>query len=579
MAVLIPDTPATCPNGERWVFDRFERDLDDDWVVLHSLGLVAHPKKLWGEIDFVVISTKGIFVIEVKGGMISCKDGRWKHERPGREPYYRNESPWKQAQGAMVALLRRLEKDAPELADFLIGYGIIMPHETFTARGPEIEPEVLLDKRTFGRNLGFFIGNLQRHWEEVYRRTRGRVPRLPSKTDIAKVRQSLRPDIESAFSLGSWFTGLNAELILLTNAQIKAARGAANNPRSIIQGRAGTGKTVVAVDRAKQLAKSNKNVLYLCFNQLLARHIQLSIADDPYASNIRVRHIHSLYREVIEKAGLRSRLAAAAGDERELFGRLYPQIFCDAALSTELQAADVLIVDEAQDVMTPENLDALDLLLSGGLRKGRWHLFLDPLQNIYGKETEKAQQSLADAGFFYYELEENCRNTRQVAIQASIISGMDIALESAAAGPACDCVFYKDRADFIRKLEGELKSLKARGVSFDDVIILSTRRLENSLLSGTPSIAGEKLTDIARADQPVSGIHFCTMHAFKGLERNVVLAIDLDGIGNDSFGMLYYAGLSRARGFLRPFIAESDRRLYDVQAKRYGERIALGRVG
>jgi len=36
--------------------------------VLHSLGLTGHESKLWGEIDLVVLSTKGIFAIEVKAG-------------------------------------------------------------------------------------------------------------------------------------------------------------------------------------------------------------------------------------------------------------------------------------------------------------------------------------------------------------------------------------------------------------------------------------------------------------------------------------------------------------------------------
>ena len=54
MAVLIPETPKDCPHGERIVFERLARDLDDDWVVLHSLGLVKHQKKLWGEADFIL---------------------------------------------------------------------------------------------------------------------------------------------------------------------------------------------------------------------------------------------------------------------------------------------------------------------------------------------------------------------------------------------------------------------------------------------------------------------------------------------------------------------------------------------
>lgn len=579
MAVLIPDTPGDRPHGERWVFDRFERDLDDDWVVLHSLDLVDHHEKLWGEIDFVVISTRGIFVIEVKGGTISCIDGKWKHERPGRKPYYRKEGPWRQAEGAMIALRDRLAKNTPHFADFLIGYGIIMPHAVFTAIGPEIESEVLIDKRTFAQNLGLFIRNLQHHWEQKYRRARGRIPKTPSRLDIRKIRQALRPDFESTFSLGSWFTGMSAEQVLLTNAQIKAARGAANNPRAVIEGRAGTGKTLVAIDRAKTIARAGEKVLYVCFNQLLARHVKLALQEDCATENIEVVHLHSLYRQAIREAGLLEKVDERDVGEIELFGKIYPEVFYEAAMTDEPDPVDVLIIDEAQDVMTPDNLKALDLLVHGGLQKGRWQLYLDPMQNIYGKASDDAQNILSKAGFFHYQLEENCRNTRQVAIQTSIISGIDMAIEGATDGPECDCVFYGDREDFWRKLHHELCLLRTREVSLDDIVILSTRRFENSMLNGLETVGDVRVIDLAKEEERDRGLYFSTMHRFKGLERKVVLAIDLERIGDPSLGMLHYAGLSRARGLLRPFVADADRALYEKQAQRYGERIAKQQVG
>ena len=55
MAALIPDIPVNCPNSERLVYGRLGRELPDDWVVLHSLGLPGHETKLWGEADLVVV--------------------------------------------------------------------------------------------------------------------------------------------------------------------------------------------------------------------------------------------------------------------------------------------------------------------------------------------------------------------------------------------------------------------------------------------------------------------------------------------------------------------------------------------
>ncbi len=577
MAVLIPDTPKECPHGERIVFEKFGRDLDDDWIVMHSLGLVEHQKKLWGEVDIVVLSTKGIFVIEVKGGRVSCKDGVWEFHAPGKEPYTRKEDPWTQAKDAMFALRNTLAHHAPDLQELLFGYGVVMPHEHFTATGPEIELAVLLDKRNFGKNLRFYIGDLMRHWESVYQERHGRVPRFPTREDIRRIRKLLRPDVESAFSLGSYFNGLERELLQLTNGQIKAARGVANNPRTVIRGKAGTGKTIIAIDQARRLASQGLDVLYLCFNQMLARHVEQSLAEDPQASRIRVRHIHSLFREQIERAGMAAQLQRTNVSDAALFGHVYPEVFVEAALQEEPELADVLVVDEAQDLLTPQNLDAIDLLLKDGMRKGRWHLFLDPMQNIYGKEAEETETVLREAGFAEYDLFDNCRNTRQVALQTSIISGIDMALEGALEGPECDCVYYRDRDDLINMLEKEVAKLLHADVPPKDIVVLSPRRLENSLLADVNSVAGLPVRNMA--DNPATqGLHFSTMHAFKGLERNVVLAIDLERIGDDLMSMLHYAGLSRARGLLKAFLPENERKAYQRQALSFGTRLANGGI-
>lgn len=575
MAVLIPETPKDCPNGERIVYERLGRELDDDWIVLHSLGLTGHESKLWGEIDLVVLSTKGIFAIEVKGGRVDCHDGVWTYSSPNGQSYSKREDPWTQAKDAMFALRKRLLDDEPGFRDLLFGFGVVMPHERFGAQGPEIEPAVLLDKRDFRRNLGFYIGDLMRHWSAVYRDRHGREPALPTLRDIRRIRTLLRPDVESAFSLGSWFNGLESELLQLTNGQIRAARGVANNPRTVIRGRAGTGKTVIAIDRARQLAAQGCDVLYLCFNRMLARHVESGLGEVPAAGHIQVRHIHSLFREAIEQAGFAGRLEEANTAPADLFSRVFPELFIEAAMENAITEAEVLIVDEAQDVLTAANLDALDVLVRGGLRRGRWHLFLDPMQNIYGTEADAAEARLREAGFAEYDLFDNCRNTRQVATQCSIISGIDMALEGALEGPECECRYYSGPDGLLPKLEQEVAHLLAADAPARDMVILSTHRFERSSLAGVGRVAGLPLVDM-NENQGNEGLLFSTMHAFKGLERNVVLAIDLDRVGEDTMAMLHYAGLSRARALLRAFIDSGKQGTYDAQARAFGRRMVSG---
>jgi Nuclease-related domain/PhoH-like protein len=575
MATLIPETPKDCTRSERVVYQRLGDELDREWVILHSLGLVDHGSKRRGEADIVVLSTRGIFVLEVKGGHVSCRDGRWYFGTPGGQEVERKEDPWSQASGSMFAVIRRVKAEAPDLEGLLYGFGVVMPMERFTSKGMEIDAEVLLDNRDFGRNLSFYIGDLERRWRQIYAERGLREPRRPTVEDVKRVRKILRPDIESAFSLGSWLNGLEQELLQLTNEQIRISRRLAANPRMIVTGKAGTGKTVLAVQRALLLAERGMSVLYLCFNQLLARHVTDTVKGLPGAGMITVRHLHDHYHKAICAAGLQDRLPSAEGDEKYIFGVLFPQLYIEGLMETEPTLFDAVVVDEAQDILTPEHLDALDLTVDGGLESGRWHLFLDPQQNIYGAMSVQAEQRLERVSIARDELVDNCRNTREVAYQTSILSTLDVAVEGAPTGPSCECRFYGTPADGISRINSELMELFKRDVKPSDIIILSTRRRENSILSDTTDLAGLPLRDIA--DGPsAKTIAFSTMHGFKGLERSVVVAIDLAEIGQSEWAMLHYAGLSRARTLLLPFIPRNCEQRYKELVAAFGRRISRG---
>lgn len=572
MATLIPDQPKDCGYGERSAYEKLGRDLDKDWIVLHSLGLHGHETKIWGEADIVVLSTKGIFALEVKGGKVACHDGVWTFGEPSRQSYTKREDPWTQAKGTMFAVQKRVAQAAPELAGLLFGFGVVMPNETFTATGAEIEPAVLLDKRDFRTNLGAYIGRLHHHWLADYEAKHGRKPRIPTRPELQRLRAILRPDVDSAFSLGSYLTGVESQLVQLSNDQIRASRRMAANPRTIVRGRAGTGKTVIAMERARQLAQQGKKVLFLCFNQLLAEHLRTAINHQPSCAGIEVKHVHALYREVIARAGMSGQLEGHT-DPEDLFGRVFPQTFVDAALEVGLQPWDALIIDEAQDLLTPDNLDAFDLMLGTfGINRGCWHIFFDPLQNIYGTDVQDmVEKRLREAQPAFDDLFENCRNTRQVAVQASMISGIDLALESAPEGPPCDNMYSKDRKALLAQLDQTVHRLLNQDVQPHDIAVLSTRTRTNSSVSVVATLGGVPLRDAGSAGP--GDMIFSTMHAFKGLERKVILAIDVDHMGEESVAMLHYAGLSRARALLHVFLSDSEKHVYVKQAERYATRL------
>lgn len=575
MAILIPEVPKKCNVSERLVFERLGRELPDDWVVLHSLGLPGHEEKIWGEADIVVLSSHGVFALEVKGGRVACQDGVWTFGGSDINSYSKKEDPWTQAKGTMMAIRTRLQAELPEFKNVVFGYGVVMPMTRFTTTGAEIVPEVLLDRRDFRQKLGLYVSKLEKYWQQRYLEKHGRHKVGLTPEQIRRARQILRPDLETALSIGSYLNGLDVTLLQLTNEQIRASRRMAANPRTIVRGPAGTGKTVIALERAKQHAKAGRKILYLCFNQLLANHVRLSLSDDPDAQKIEVRHVHSIYRELIEKAGLLPRLNAEDADHPDFFARRFPELVAEALLDLPEDTWDVIIVDEAQDLLTPEHLDALDVMLKDGLNEGQWHLFFDPLQNLYGGDVQtQVEGRLKDAHPAFDDLTDNCRNTREVAAQGSIISGIDLALTGAPPGPPCHNVYYASADEAREKLEELVEQLLQADVRPQDIAILSTRKRDNSLLAGVTSVAGRTLADTGdEAALKAGAIVFSTMHAFKGLERPVVLAIDMEEIGHAMWSMLHYAGLSRASGLLHAFLPNASRKAYEKQAEAFGRRL------
>lgn len=64
-------------NAEKKMYDVLQQLEMEDAYVLHSLGLPKHQSKIYGEIDFVVVCKRGVACLEIKGGRVECREGKW----------------------------------------------------------------------------------------------------------------------------------------------------------------------------------------------------------------------------------------------------------------------------------------------------------------------------------------------------------------------------------------------------------------------------------------------------------------------------------------------------------------------
>jgi len=579
MANMIPDNVKdNAPLWERILFNRFRNELTDEFIILHSLGIARHRSKRWGECDFVLIAPGGIIFLEVKGGGVQCQKGKWTYTSPDGKSYTKTESPWEQAKNAMFSVKKDLEIKHPEFRNILFGFGVVMPDDVFSVTGPELEQEYLLDRRNWHMNLSHYIKQLIMIWEKRYYTVTGDRPKCLSRRDIETIRKALRPDTVSAYTLASRLNFAEKQMVNLTSSQIRAFQGLQDNGHVLIEGTAGTGKTLIAFEQARRFAGEDLKVLFLCFSRLLAMHINTNIIKlDDLSGKVYVSTLHGLFKNTIIDAGLKERLETLERDNENgyFYKSIFPRIFQEAVLIKIPDIYDVLIIDEAQDILSTENLDALDLILNKGLRNGNWQVYLDRMQNIYNPDKiNEALKYLEETGYAKYRLTLNCRNTLEVAVSTSVISKIDMALAGAVSGGYQKSIYYRN--GLFKKTVGSIvKELHAQGFHSNDIIFLSTRQLDKSSFSEIRSINGRSLIDLTKENSK-KGYDFCTMHAFKGLERKMVIAADVfdQDIPDLKRHILCYSGLSRALTGLILLVNEKDKKEHEKSMREFGARLA-----
>lgn len=572
MAKMLPSTvrDGTSSSAEYAIFAHIRDELSSDWTVLHSLGLTTHRTKPWAEIDFVLIGPPGVICLEVKGGLVSRRDGVW-YTTPQRGPHAGqprrlHESPFEQVGPASAQLYRFLQQRYPRAAKAITAYAVATPDVEWTVRGPDIDSALVYDQRDRLMPFASFVDRVIKHWNTRLSGLGRRLETL-SRQDKQAVVDSIRGDFQLVPSLRASAEVAGRELVRLTDEQCELFARLSANPRVVARGGAGTGKTLIAAEEAKRLASQGHQVLYTCFSRNLARYISHAMADEPAVT---VRTLHSLMRELVDSANRGSELPDVAGND--LLEVFLPELALDILLETPgVKRYDVVLIDEAQDLLREPYLDVIDALVEGELRKGKWRCFLDASQNIVGGITLVALRRLQEAHPVEWPLTVNCRNTQPIAVQVSLLSGAPMLEVLAPEGPPAELTWYTSVEDQQRAVADRLRKLRREGFTAGQITILSRYRLERSVAQVG---LGAAIKDISRGGLDAAGaeIAFSTVSSFKGLENEAVLLVDVDDLSSSEGLTSVYVGASRARVALYVFIAEQVRDQFTEQAHLFGRR-------
>ncbi len=562
MAKMLPPeiSDETVSGAERSLFSKLRADLPDDWTVLHSLGLAVHERKPWTEVDFVLIGPKGLFCLEVKGGRVARHEGQWLFTDRHGQVWPRAKGPFEQAAEAAAAVAHFAESKFPEIWDVVVGYGVATPDVVFDVDGPDIEGSLVYDSRDATRGFGAYLEKLATHWRHRLEGQRRRPMRGLSGEEHRRLVDLLRGDFDFRPSLRTRVGLVNRELLRLTEEQYHVLDGLAENERVVVKGGAGTGKTLLAIEEATRQAQAGRRVFLFCFNRQLADFLTRTVKDEKL---IRARHLHGFISEEVARAGLFDRLPPP--DEAHSYTVAYPQLCVEAILdSSDPPECDVLILDEAQDLLRERYVDVFDLLVKGGLARGTWRAFLDPNQNIFQGVSPAGMQRLQDAHPAFYRLTENCRNTVPIAKSVAMLSGIKADKTLAVSGPDVETCWYRDAAMQTRLVSRHVNRLLSRGLHPTDIVLLSLRKLQRSCLASGLQEVPYKIWEFEHGPPtPGPALRFSTIAGFKGLEADAVLIVDINDLSSEKSRYSLYVGGSRARGLLSLFIDEAARPAYE----------------
>lgn len=574
MASMFPPEPgpSTVSNAEKRLFDFIRDDLADDWIALHSLGMANHPRKHRSEIDFVLIGPPGVYCIEVKGGRVMRRDGAWHFINRHDETSAKREGPFEQVGSAAHALREYLLRQFPEwMHETVVGWGVAFPDIEFRISGPDMEPRIVYDARDGDRRFSVYMRRLADYWHEKLESSKGKPIGTLTSLQTRQILEVLRGDFDLRPSLKTRIKLAKDELIRLTEEQYRVLEGLVANKRMLIRGSAGTGKTVLAIEEARRLARAGKTVFFCCYNRQLASSLRIALADEPA---INVSSLHGFMKQVVDEAGIGDRLPPAS--DSDLFALFYPELAVEALLEAErLGEFDALVIDEGQDLLLMTYLEVFEALLKGGMKDGLWRVFLDHTQDIFSGTAPQALQATLSHSPAQFTLGVNCRNTKPIAVMTRMVSGAGSTETLKVEGPEIEEHWCRDASHQLRAVGKCLNRLLSEGISPSDIVILSRYRIENSVLrEGIPDTSiSIGLFDFPARNDRSAAVRFATVQSFKGLESDVVLFVDIDNLTSREALGSFYVGSSRAGAYLALFMDQSQKGAYVQRAEEYGRQL------
>lgn len=521
----------TTSDAELRLSEAFE-NLPEPFTVLHAVKWFARTLGTVGEIDFLIAHPDyGVLVMEVKGGQITIENGRWySTSQTGRTNEIKD--PCEQAERNRRALHDWLELDPRTKGiPFALFPAVALPDSS--VRGdvrPDCPQDIFIDithlDKLEGRLLTIF-----RYWSDhadARNATMGGKRAVDAMIDLLVPTRSLQPRIVEQFARE------NRRIEELTQQQFKILKMLRYQRRAAVIGGAGTGKTLLAMEKATQLAESGMRVLFVCYNNNLAEWIKSRLGH----AQIDVMTFHGLVGHMVHRA----RIPMPHGSN---FYEQAPDLLMDAASVLHAPDADpdmlynAIIVDEGQDFEDTWWIGLLETL--NDPETSVFYVFFDDNQRIF---IQISQVPMDGAPLY---LDENLRNTQHIHERLKPYSrDKDIQCIGPEGRPV-EIIATDSASEQRRQLQRVLHRLvNEEGIAAEDIVILTPASQKRSQWENDDQLGNFVLTWQLDTEMPMAA-RICTIYSYKGLESPVVILTELDKLHADKQDQLVYVGLSRAR--------------------------------
>lgn len=498
--------------------------LPDDYFVFYSFKVGSLDKDTWKEkeMDFVIYNrSKGIMVIEAKSGSVNCDHGIWRYAS-GIEM----KDPFKQADDNRWLLydslynLQRFQKDK------LVNRCKFHFAVWFLSIGRSS-----LDKITLPQNADKAVILTA----EDLSNPQPAIDRIFSYDVISNKVQTNLTDSDNAFLLDEFlcptFNILPSKTIEIDYKRRKFDQMVLEQSNilnyleyqrnAVINGIAGTGKTLIAVEKARRHSEKGETVLFLVFNNMLKKHLEESY-----------RYKGVDYYTI---DGFACKMCSTAEADFDYLESIL--LDCDDG-KAEFPYQHV-IIDEGQDFGQERmNSDTIFELLEDIVMKtenGTFYVFYDKLQMIQSRMIPQFIEN-ADCRLTLYK---NCRNTKRIAETSYKPLQLNKApkLMDAALTGDSPIIYFCSQEDTKAILDKAINLSVSQGLSNIQIISCAARN---------KSIVGDPYSDVFYSSKNIN-IPFTTVRKFKGLEADHVILVDVTKEVMTRDNMLFYVGSSRAK--------------------------------